>query len=462
LGNIIGERFRVLSFGESHGKIIGVVVDGCPAGVAVNIEDIQRELNRRKPGQSAVSTPRVEEDKVEILSGVFNNKTTGAPICMIIRNLNVDSSKYEEIRYTPRPGHADYPAYIKYGGYNDYRGGGRFSGRITASYVMAGALAKTILKELGIKILAYTRKIGPIEGKKLPVEEIERNVEKSIVRCPDLDASEKMVKIILKAKSAGDSVGGVIECIALNVPTGIGEPVFDTLEGDIAKAVFSVPGVKGIEFGSGFKAAEMKGSQHNDQYAIEDNRVVTKTNNSGGILGGISNGMPIVFRVAVKPTASIGIPQQTVNLITGKEEEIVIKGRHDPCIVPRAVPIIEHVTAIVLVDHCIRAGLIPPVYPTSDGTLQCERDKIKLITQEILKLVKKRMDAVEKVKSIKIKKKLPIVDKEVENQIRLEAEKFSKSIGLDSEIAKDIVELLIKKAIEFQEKKLNLLQFHGK
>ena len=293
-GNIIGRFFRVVSFGESHGRCVGVVVDGCPAGLEVDMEFIQNEVKRRRPS-GPLSTPRVEEDRVEILSGVFKGRTTGAPVCMVVWNRDVDSTPYEAMRYTPRPGHADYAAYIRYGGYNDYRGGGRFSGRITVGYVMAGALAKLLLNRIGITVFAHTVEIAGIKARKMPIEEVMKNAEKSPVRCGDPEASERMVEAILRAKQEGDSVGGVVECVALGVPPGLGDPVFDTLDGDLSKALMAVPAVKAVEFGDGFALARMRGSEANDQFTVVDGRVRTETNRSGGILGGISSGMPVVF-----------------------------------------------------------------------------------------------------------------------------------------------------------------------
>ncbi|MCX8188949.1 MAG: chorismate synthase [Nitrososphaeria archaeon] len=360
-GNSIGDLFKVTSFGESHGKCIGVVIDGCPAGLKLSEEIIQNELDKRKPVHENFSTSRREEDKVEILSGIFNGYTTGAPICMIIWNKDFDSTTYESIKFTPRPGHADYTAYIKYGGFNDYRGGGRFSGRITASFVMAGAVAKRILRLFNIEVLAYTLEIGGIRMKQMDLDEVIEYVEKSPVRCPDLEASEKMLKMIENVKCEGDSLGGVVECLALNVPVGLGTPVFDTLEGDISKALYAIPAVKGVEFGAGFNVAKLKGSENNDQYTIKDGKIITLTNNSGGILGGISNGMPIVCRVAIKPPSSISKKQFSIDLIKMEKTTLIVKGKHDVCIVPRAVPVIESMVAIILVDHAIKTGIVPKV-----------------------------------------------------------------------------------------------------
>lgn len=362
LANIIGERLIALNFGESHGRCIGVVVDGIPAGLKLDEEYIQQKLDLRKPGQSIITTQRREEDKLEILSGIFNNYTTGAPICMIIWNKDQDSRVYELIKNTPRPGHADYPAYIKYHGYNDYRGGGRFSGRLTATFVMAGALAEILLKNtLGIEVLAYTREIGGIKAREPSIDEIKELRYSNEVRCPDLDAAKDMREAILKAKHEGDSLGGVIECIALNIPTGLGEPIFGALESDLARVLFGIPSVKGVEFGSGFKGSSLKGSENNDAYEFRDGKVITITNNSGGILGGLSNGMPIRLRVAFKPASSIAKKQKTVDLVKREESEIIVPGRHDPCVVPRAPPVVEGLVAFILADHAIRANLIPMV-----------------------------------------------------------------------------------------------------
>ena len=361
-GNILGERFIVVNFGESHGRCIGAVVDGCPAGLKLDGEDIQKELDLRRPGYSKISTERREEDLVEILSGVFNGYTTGAPICMLIWNKDVRSDEYEMFRTKPRPSHADYYALIKYGGFNDYRGGGRFSGRITAGYVMAGAIAKKLLKEvLGIEIIAYSLEIGGVRAEKFTIDDARKFRYQNDVRAPNMESAERMREKILDAMRLGDSVGGIVECIALNLPIGLGEPVFDGLDCDLAKALMSIPAARGIEFGAGFKAAKMLGSQHNDPFTIRDGRIVSEKNDAGGVVGGLSTGMPLRIRVAFKPPSSISRPQKTVNLKTMEVEELRIRGRHDPVIVPRAVPVVEAITAIILADHALRAGFIPPV-----------------------------------------------------------------------------------------------------
>ncbi|MEM1606831.1 MAG: chorismate synthase [Candidatus Bathyarchaeia archaeon] len=361
-GNSIGKSLVLTCFGESHGACIGVILDGCPAGLPLSESDVQVELDKRRPGFSDISTSRKEEDKVEIMSGVYRGYTTGAPICMIVRNRDVDSSPYESIMFKPRPGHADYTARVKYGGYNDPRGGGRFSGRITAAYVMAGAVAKKLLSLIGVEVLAHTVQVGrvKVEGE-VSYDDVRRNVYANPVRCAVPELAERMIEEVLSAAREGDSVGGVVEGIALNVPVGLGEPVFDSLDADIAKMLFNIPAVKGVEFGAGFKMASMRGSEANDQFAVRNGRVITLTNNAGGVVGGISNGMPIKVRVAFKPTPSISRRQRTVNLETMSEEEIQIAGRHDPCIVPRAVPVVEACLAFVIADHALRAGKIPRV-----------------------------------------------------------------------------------------------------
>lgn len=361
-GNALGKRFVVLSFGESHGKCVGVVVDGCPAGLELSEEDIQRELELRRPGSSPLSTPRTEEDKPEILSGVFNGHTTGAPICVIVWNRDVREHEYDEIRYRPRPGHADYFAHVKYGGFNDYRGGGRFSGRITAGFVMAGAIAKKLLaKTIGAEITAYAVEIGGEKADGFTLDDARSFRYKNDVRAPTPDSAERMKKVIVEAMKAGDSVGGIVECVVTGLPVGLGEPVFDALDSDLAKALFSIPAVKGVEFGAGFRASRMYGSAHNDPFVIREGRVVLAKNDAGGVIGGMSTGSPLIFRVAFKPTPSIAVSQRSVDLRSMREVEIRVAGRHDPCVVPRAVPVVESVTAIVLADHAIRAGLIPPV-----------------------------------------------------------------------------------------------------
>ena len=360
-GNIAGERFLLLTFGESHGKCVGAVLDGCPAGLGLAEEDIQTELDLRKPGQSIVTTQRREEDKVEIMSGVFEGKTTGAPIMMMIRNADKDSKSYDAIIDTPRPGHADLVAKAKYGGFNDHRGGGRFSGRITASFVMGGAVAKKLLRQtLGIEVIAYSLEIGGIRASGFTLAEAKARYSNE-VRAPTPEAAEEMKRKIVEMRGRGDSLGGVVECVATGVPVGLGEPVFGSLDSDLARLALSIPAVKGVEFGSGFSSTRKTGLENNDEYFFEGGDVRTRTNNAGGILGGLSNGMPIVYRVAFKPASSIASRQTTVDLKSGKEVDLVVPGRHDPTVVPRAVPVVESATALVLADHALRAGMIPPI-----------------------------------------------------------------------------------------------------
>jgi chorismate synthase len=361
MSNSLGRLFTITSFGESHGRLVGVIVDGCPAGLAITEEDIQKELDKRKPGEAPASTARMEEDRVELLSGIMDGHTTGAPICLVVWNKDIDSSEYGKSRFLLRPGHADYTAYMKYGGFSDYRGGGRFSGRITAGFVMAGAVARKLLSLIGAEVMAHTIEIGGIAAQPKSIDEIRQNTTNNSVGCADAEAAQRMIKAIEEARQQGDSLGGIIEGIALGLPVGLGEPVFDNLDGELAKALFAIPAVKGVEFGSGFNAARKKGSQNNDPFTIEKGKVITTSNNAGGVLGGISSGMPLVVRVAIKPTASIAKEQQTVDISKMTKAQLEVKGRHDACIVPRAVVVVESMMAVTLCDLALRAGKIPKV-----------------------------------------------------------------------------------------------------
>ncbi len=344
-GSTLGTIFKITTWGESHGKGIGVVVDGCPAGISLAESDIQSYLNRRRPGQSRFTTQRRESDAVELLSGVFEGKTTGAPISMIIRNQDQKSTDYSEIAGYYRPGHADYTFDAKYG-FRDYRGGGRSSGRETIGRVAAGAIAARLLCNLGISCMAYTRSIGPIEIQSFDRECIRTNP----LYMPDADAAEKAAHYLDACRKEQDSSGGMIECVIDGVPAGIGDPVFEKLDALLAKAMFSIGAVKGFELGDGFSAAHAKGSENNDSfYMTEDNAVGKRTNHAGGILGGISDGSPIVFRVAVKPTPSISAMQQTVTT-SGETIDVSIHGRHDPVVVPRAVVVVESMAALTIAD----------------------------------------------------------------------------------------------------------------
>jgi chorismate synthase len=353
MGNLFGRIFRVAVFGESHGKVVGAFVDGCPAGIPIGESDIQADLNRRRPGFASFTTARKEEDKVNLMSGVFKGKTTGAPICMIITNRDARSLNYEKMKNLPRPGHADFTAFLKYGGFADYRGGGMFSGRMTAALVMAGAVAKKILEPRGVKIAAHITQIGNIHAKSASMGKIFKAAAGGNFPCADQAAGKIMLEAIAAVKRKGDSLGGIVECVVQNPPPGLGEPFFDTMEGDLAKGLFAIPAVKGVEFGLGFESASKTGSENNDQFIVKNRKIATSTNKSGGMLGGITNGMPLVFRVAIKPTPSHSLPQNTVNLKTMKEETFKVQGRHDPCIVPRVPPVVEAAAAIVLADHLL-------------------------------------------------------------------------------------------------------------
>ncbi|MBI1935678.1 chorismate synthase [Candidatus Woesearchaeota archaeon] len=352
-GNSFGQLFRITNFGESHGKAIGIVIDGCPPMLELGAKDIQKFLDRRAPGQSEVTTQRQEPDKVEIISGVFSGKTTGTPICMIIFNKDFKPADYREISQAFRPSHSDFTYQKKYG-IRDPSGGGRSSARMTAGNVAAGAVAFKLLNQrFKTEITAYVKRVKDIVADINPGNVSQKDVESSIVRCPDKNAAKAMIELIESAKNSGDSVGGVIECVIKNVPAGLGDPIFDKLEADLAKAMLSINATKGFEIGSGFEGIKMFGSEHNDTFIIKNKKIATKTNHSGGIQGGISNGMPIIFRVAFKPTSTIQKKQQTVD-IKGKSMKLAAKGRHDPCVLPRAVPIVESMAALVLCDHYLR------------------------------------------------------------------------------------------------------------
>jgi chorismate synthase len=347
-GNSFGKVFQVHTWGESHGPAIGVVIDGCPAGLALTSEDIQKELNRRRPGQSSLTTTRQEKDQIEILSGIIAGETTGTPISLLIKNLDTDPNPYQDLADLFRPGHADYGYWVKYG-LRDWRGGGRASARETAARVAAGAIAKKILAQEGIQVIAYTVKVGNIEAQQFDPHQIERNP----IRCPDSTRAKEMINKILAVKEKGDSIGGIVEVKATGVPAGLGEPVFDKLDADLAKALMSIGSVKGIEIGAGFQVSRLLGSENNDPFLWDGGRIRTKTNQAGGILGGISTGEDIILRLAIKPTPSIAKPQQTVD-IQGRPKTITIRGRHDPCICPRIIPVAEAMVALVLADHLLR------------------------------------------------------------------------------------------------------------
>lgn len=358
--NIIGNKFKIQIIGASHGSLVGVIIEGLPVGIEIDNANIELWLSRRKPGQSNITSPRDESDEHQIETGLFNGKTNGQPLYAFVKNKDYRSKYYEKIKDIVRPGHADYPAFIKYKGFNDYRGGGSFSGRMTIGLVISGAIAKQVLQSKNISIRAYTKSIWQKNSRfnlsydKSGISNISDldTVYENKTRTAFNDESEEFEKIIVEKKREGDSVGGVVECIIENLPVGLGEPFFDSIESRLAHIIFSIPAVKGIEFGSGFKAPTMTGSEHNDAYEYdrENDKVYTKSNNAGGILGGLSNGMPVVFRVAFKPTSSILKKQISLNKLTNEKEELIVKGRHDPCIVPRAVPVVECATACVMLD----------------------------------------------------------------------------------------------------------------
>jgi chorismate synthase len=354
MGNRFGQLFCITTFGESHGGGVGVVIDGCPPQLEISTEEIQWELDRRRPGQSKITTPRKEADTCEILSGVFEGKTLGTPIAILVRNQDTRPQDYDEMQHKYRPSHADATYDAKYG-IRNWQGGGRASARETIGRVAAGAIAKKILKQVAnVEIIGYVKRIKDLEGVIDPDTVTLEQVESNIVRCPDTECAQRMVETIEQIGHSGDSIGGVVECVARNVPKGLGEPVFDKLEADLAKGVMSLPASKGFEIGSGFAGTLLKGSEHNDEFYTDDQGAVrTVTNRSGGIQGGIANGENVILRVAFKPTATIRKEQRTVTR-TGEETILAAKGRHDPCVLPRAVPMVEAMVALVLCDHLLR------------------------------------------------------------------------------------------------------------
>ena len=355
MGSFFGDKIRISVFGESHGTAMGVIIDGLPAGEEIDMNEVYVQMQRRAPGGDKTATPRKEADFPEVLSGMLNGKTTGAPLAAVIHNTNTRSSDYGNLISSPRPGHADYTAYLKYGGCNDIRGGGHFSGRLTANIVFAGAVARQILKRKGITIAAHIYSIGnaydaPFEPCGI-TDELTDKLNKSKFALVNDDCENSMRELVEAARLDGDSVGGIIECIIQGMPKGVGDPMFNGVENVISAAAFGVPAVKGIEFGSGFSGTMKRGSENNDEfYYDEQGNIRTYTNNHGGALGGITSGMPIIFRAAVKPTPSVSVEQKTVNLQTGENTTVVVKGRHDPCIVPRAVPVIEAAAAIAVIN----------------------------------------------------------------------------------------------------------------
>jgi chorismate synthase len=354
-----GRRYRLTIFGSSHGPEVGVTLDGLPGGIPISLEKVQAALDRRRPVGRRLATKRQEEDRLVVDSGLLEGVSGGGPIRMHVANEDVQRSPYDKLRQTPRPGHADYPARVRFGADADLSGGGIFSGRMTVGLVIAGAVASEILQSRGVEVASFTENIAGVEaqvGEELGAEALRRARDRNEVGCPDPVAAKAMETAIAEARRQGDSVGGIVETRIYGCPVGLGEPFFDSIESTIAHLAFSVPAVKGIEFGAGFRAASMRGSVHNDPFTFQGDRVVTRGNNAGGVLGGLATGMPIVFRAVVKPTSSIALPQSTVNLATHADQEIVITGRHDPCIVPRAVVVLESVAASALLDLGLVGG----------------------------------------------------------------------------------------------------------
>jgi len=353
MSSTYGQTLKLTIFGQSHGPAIGMTLDGIPAGLPVDLDKLQAFLNRRAPGQHEYATPRKEADRPEFIAGIIDGYTCGAPIAATIRNTNTRSNDYEELKDIPRPGHADYTAQVKYGGYQDVAGGGHFSGRLTAPLCIAGGLCKQWLEQKGIRISAKINAIAGIQDDAWDPVNPDLNAVCSDFPVLNTDAGSKMQEAIAAAKADGDSVGGVIECIITGLPAGLGDPMFGGIENRLSQMVYGVPAVKGLEFGSGFAGSELRGSQNNDAYTVSNGKVVTLTNHSGGILGGITTGMPVVFRAAIKPTPSIALTQKSVSLQKMEDQPLSIHGRHDPCIVPRAVPVIEAAAAIAIFDICL-------------------------------------------------------------------------------------------------------------
>jgi len=356
--NVFGTRYRTTIFGTSHGPFVGCTIEGLRSGMRIDEAVVQGQLDRRRPGQSLVTTQRKEADRVEFSEGISDGLATGEPIVALIRNEDVQSKSYANVARVPRPGHGDFAAAMKYGGKSDLRGGGQLSGRMTAPLVVSGAIARQVLEPKGVRYYAHAAQIGRVTAQPVTPQQIAANVELSAVRCADLEAADRMIEEIEAARKDRDSVGGVIEAVVTGLPPGVGEPFFESVESALAHLLFSIPAVKGVDFGAGFRSASMRGSEHNDPFTVEAGRVATETNHAGGILGGITNGMPITFRVAVKPTASIAKPQRSVDLGTMRPTEIVVTGRHDPCIVPRAVPVVENAAAMAILDLMLVGGFL--------------------------------------------------------------------------------------------------------
>ncbi len=433
-GNVFGNAFRVMTFGESHGPYIGVVIDGLMPGLELDLGAIQHELDRRKPGQSDVTTPRKESDQAEIVSGLLDGKTTGTPLCILIRNQDQRSGDYKSLENILRPGHASFTFLEKYGVF-DYRGGGRASGRETATRVAAGAVARQFLKKRGIEITGYTRQIGNIVAQSLDMNEIEKNA----VRCPDPEAAIKMIKAVRQAKNDDDSLGGVVEIVVKNCPAGLGEPVFNKLDADLAAGLMSIGAVKAFEIGSGFEAATKTGSQQNDPFYYDEQseKFMTRSNNAGGVLGGITNGMDLVMRITVKPPSSIRKKMETANR-QGQTVPFGVEGRHDPCICPRVVPVAEAMTALVLMDHILMQDRV-----SATSGIRMTREKIDTIDSQILLMLAQRFQLTREIAALKKKQELDIQDSRRETDMLKRWQNFGETLNLSPTLVKQLLSLIL-------------------
>jgi chorismate synthase len=440
-GNTLGSLFRITTFGESHGRAVGVVIDGVRPNLPISGREIQKELDRRRPGQSALTSARREPDRVEIVSGVYRGRTLGTPICLLIRNVDQDTAAYRSVRTLFRPGHAGYTYLAKYG-IHDYRGGGRSSGRETAGRVGAGAVARSILSRRGVDIFAYTLEAAGVRARKVNRAEIEKNP----MRCPDPDAARAMERKISRLRKEGDSAGGIVEVVVRGCPPGLGDPVFDKLDASLARALMSIPAVKGVEIGSGFASARMKGSDHNDQLYLGRGRrasgksggIRTRTNNAGGILGGISNGEEIVVRVAVKPPSSIAKRQRTVDL-RGRSAPISVTGRHDPCICPRVVPVVESMVALVLADHLVRQSFV-----RRWDAVSSIRKEIDLLDDAILALLVERQGLVASIGRLKKKAGSPVDNPQREREVFSRLFKMADGTIIDERLVREVYSVIFR------------------
>ncbi len=434
-----------MTFGESHGPYIGLVIDGVKPGIPIDRQAIQLELDRRRPGQSKVVSPRREEDRADIISGIFEGKTTGTPLCILIRNQDQRSRDYTHLKHILRPGHAGFSFLQKYGVF-DFRGGGRASGRETATRVAAGAVARQLLKTRGIDIIGYTRQIGDVAVKTVDFSQIEKNA----VRAPDEQAAVEMVHAIQTAQMEGDSLGGLVEIIVKNCPAGLGEPVFSKLEADLAWALMSIGAVKAFEMGDGFKAVTMPGSTFNDLFYFDsgNQRFHTRTNHAGGVLGGISNGEDLIMRIAVKPPSSIGKTQQTVD-DRGKPVKLDIGGRHDPCICPRVVPVAEAMVALVLIDNLLMQEQI-----TRSGELATLRTRIDTIDTQLMLMLARRREIIREIAAVKKREQRDVFDEERELEKKQQSDEFSRMLNLPPKMMHELFEIIIRDSHNLQKETL--------